>query len=347
MCAVPHSFSNAQREHSLALATTLIKVAFQTIVLAEGRMNLDQPLYAEEPHFVLQDRRGEQEESPEGSPNEDDLFWVTRGRRHYKIPFASEYGQPFWASMRRLQDLVENQKLFRAPRSRRTENAFLESVETPFSPARGKRSSFKFVGLGHRPGFPNSLSGSGLCWSSRGRRSTTDDSRNMRGFLKSLSVEEPFWAARGKRSAWDENEDSPEIPRLLELISLNEPEWIMSGKRPPLHCAHKLENKRGLLESISAQEPFSVTRGKRSDGTVGDMPQKKGGLLDSLSADEPFWAARGRRGFLDSLSAEEPFWAARGKKETSQMASPSPEELLSQVSALNDRQQLGKDLRRQ
>jgi uncharacterized membrane protein len=59
-------------------------------------------------------------------------------------------------------------------------------------------------------------------------------------------------------------------------------------------------------------------------------------LLDSLTADEPFWAARGRRGFLESLSTEEPFWAARGKKESSQVASPSPEELLSQVSALND-----------
>ena len=332
-------------------------------------MNLNQPLYAEEPRFVLLDRRDEQEESPDGSPNEDDPFWVTRGRRQYDLPFASEYGQSLWASTRRIHDLIQDEKLSRVLRSRLTENGFLESTEEPFWAPRGKRSSFKFAeGLRHRYVVPKSLSGNRLCWSSRGRRSAIDDSRNVRGFLQSLSVEEPFWAARGKksdlhnndeprdtcrllkstlaeeplwaergeRSAGDGREESRQRRRPLELTSLNEPAWINCGEYPALHCAQNSETKRGLLESLSADDPFWVARGRRKDGELGDRPQRRGGLVDSLSVDEPFWAARGRRGFLDALSTEEPFWAARGKKESLAMTSPSAEELLSQVSILND-----------
>jgi len=322
-------------------------------------MDLHQPLYAEEPRFILLDRREEQEESPDVSPNEDDLFWVTRGRRHYEVPFAAEYGQPSWNSMSRLHDLVPEEKLSLASRSRLTENGFLESAEEPFWAARGKRSSFKFVeGLRHRYGVPKSLSGIGICWSSRCRRLANDDLRNVRGFLKSLSVEEPFWAARGKKSdlhsdekprdrcrllmsmsaeepygaergkrsaaAADESKESRQRRGQLELTSFNEPAWI---KQP----AQRSETKRGLLESLSVADPFWVTRGRRKDGELGEKPQRRGGLLDSLSADKPFWAARGRRGFLDSISTGDPFWAARGKKESLLMTSPSAQELLSQV----------------
>ena len=334
-------------------------------------MDLRQPLYAEEPRFILLNRREDQEETPNVSQNEDDLFWVARGRRQYEVPFAAEYGQPFWASMSRLHDLVPEEKLSRVSRSRLTENGFLESVEEPFWAARGKRSSFKFVeGLQHRFGVPKSLSGNALCWSSRCRRLAADDSRNVRGFLKSLPVDEPFWAARGKksdlhgeeeprdrcrlpihmsaeepfwaergkRSAADGSEESRQRRRLLELTSLNEPAWI---KQPALHCAQRSESKRGLLDSLSLEDPFWVSRGRRKDGELGEKPQRRGGLMDSLSDDGSFWAARGRRGFLDSVSTEEPFWAARGKKESLLMTSPSAEELLSQVSILNDTHYLG------
>jgi uncharacterized membrane protein len=344
----------------------LTKAEFQTTVLAEVKMDLHQPLYAEEPRFILLDRREEQEESPDVSPKEDDLFWVARGRRQYEVPFSAEYGPPFWTSMSRMHDLVPDEKLSRASRSRLTENGFLESAEEPLWAARGKRNSFKFVeGLRHRYGVPKSLSGIGLCWSSRCRRLAIDDSRNVLGFLKSLPVEEPFWAARGKksdlhgeeelrdrcgllksmsaeepfwaqrakRSAADGNEESGQRRGLLELTSVNEPAWI---KQRVLHCAQRSETKRGLLESLSVEDPFWVARGRRKDGELGERPQRRGGLLDSLAADEPFWAARGRRGFLDSVSNEEPFWAARGKKESLPMTSLSAQELLSQVSILND-----------
>jgi hypothetical protein len=350
----------------LALSILLTKAEFETTVLAEVKMDVHQPLYAEEPRFILLNRREEQEESPDVTPNEDDVFWVTRGRRHYEVPFAAEYGQPFWASMSRQHDLVPDVKLSRTSRSRLTENGFLESAEEPFLAARGKRNSFKFVeGLRHRYGVPKSLSGIGLCWSSRCRRLVIDDSRNARDFLKSLSVEEPFWAARGKksdlhgeeeprdicrllipmsaeepfwaergkRSAADGSEESRQRRGLIELTSLNEPAWI---KQPALHYAQRSETKRGLLESLSVEDPFWVSRGRRKDGELGEKPQRRGGLLDSLSADEPFWAARGRRGLLDSFSTEEPFWAARGKKESMLKTSPSAEELLSQVNTLND-----------
>jgi len=335
-------------------------------VLAEVKMDLHQPLYAEEPRFILLDRREEQDESQDVNPNEDDLFWVARGRRQYEVPYSSEYGQPFWASMSRIHDLVQDEKLSRASRSRLPENGFLDSAEQPFWAARGKRSSMKFVeGLRHRNGVPKSFSGIGLCWSSRCRRLTIDDSRNVRGFLKSLPVEEPFWAARGKksdlysdeeprdrcrlmmsmsaeepfgaergkRSTADGSEESRQRRGLLELTSVNGPAWT---KQPVLHCAQRSETKRGLLESLSVEDPFWVARGRRKDGELGEKPQRRGGLMDSLSDDKPFWAARGRRGFLDSMSTEEPFWAARGKKESLLMTSPSAEELLSQVSILND-----------
>jgi len=331
-------------------------------------MDLHQPLYAEEPRFILLDRREEQEESPGVSQNEDDLFWVTRGRRQSEVPFSAEYGQPFWVSMSRLHDIVPDEKFSRASRSPLTENGFLESAEDPFWAARGKKNSFKFVeGLRHGYGVPKSLSGNGLCWSLRCRRLAIDDSRNVRGFLKSLPVEDPFWAARGKksalqdeeelrdrcrllismsaeepfraervkRSAADGSEESRQRRGLLELISLNEPAWI---KQHALHCGQRSTTKRGLLESLSVEDPFWVARGRRKDSELGEKPQRRGDFLDSLSTDKPFWAARGRRGFLDSVSPEETFWAARGKKESILMTSPSAQELLSQVSILNDTQ---------
>jgi hypothetical protein len=144
-----------------------------------------------------------------------------------------------------------------------------------------------------------------------------------------MSAEEPFGAESGKRSAADESEESRQRRGLLELTTLNEPAWI---KQP----AQRSETKRGLLDSLTVEDPFWVTRGRRKSGELGEKPQRRGGLLDSLSADETFWAARGRRGFLDSMSTGEPFWAARGKKESMLMTSPSAEELLSQVSILND-----------
>jgi hypothetical protein len=156
-----------------------------------------------------------------------------------------------------------------------------------------------------------------------------------------MPAEETFWTGRGKRSATEGSEESHQRRELLDLTSLNEPAWI---KQPALHCAQRSETKRGLLDSLSIEDPFWVSRGKRKDVELGEKPQRRGGLLDSLSADESFWAARGRRGFLDSVSTEKPFWAAGGKKESLLMTSPSAEELLSQVSILNDTHYLGECL---
>lgn len=325
-------------------------------------MNLHQPLYAEEPRFLLLDRRENSEEFPDGSPNEDDPFPVTRGRRQYEIPLASE---SFLASMRTVQDLASDEERFRTLGNRRTENAFLESAEEPVWAARRKRNSLKFVeALRHRYGLPRYVPGNGPCWSFRGRRSATGDSRNVRGFLKSLPVEEPFWPARGKksnshgteesrdrsgllksvsaeepfweergrRSAGDRNEESRDRRRTLEPILLDESASITRGKQPVLfHCAQKTGQNRGLLESISAEDPSWVARGRRTDEEAGETPQRRGSSLDSLSAEDVIWNARGRRSFLDSLSTDEPFWPARGKKESQRITSPSPEELLSQV----------------
>jgi uncharacterized membrane protein len=106
--------------------------------------------------------------------------------------------------------------------------------------------------------------------------------------------------------------------------------------QPDLQFPQLSETKRGLLETLSVEEPFWAARGRRKAGELGDTSKRRGSLLDSLSADEPFWAARGKRGFLESMSTVEPFWASRGKKESLLMTSPSAEELLSQVSTLND-----------
>lgn len=315
-------------------------------MLAEGRLRLQKPLYAEEPHYLLLDRRDEPADSPDGV-NYDDPFWVARGRRQLEMQSASDDEDSLWTtrvrptSIRGLHKPMSAYEPVWAAWSPESEQGFLESVEEPFWAARGKRSSFRFLeDLPSRSGLLKSLSTNELCWAARCQRSINEDSRNKRGFLESLSAEEPFWAARGKRSATDEFEESQDRRERLETKSADEPAWTAFGKKSTLSGAQESRNKCCLLESISAEQPLWAARRRRNDDELEEKIHRRGSLLDSLSAEEPFWAARGRRGFLESLSTEEPFWAARGKKDSPRMTPPSPEYLLSQVSSLHTRTKL-------
>jgi uncharacterized membrane protein len=308
----------------------LAKAEFQTTVLAELKMDFHQPLYAEEPRFILLDRREEQEDSPDVNPKEDDLFWVTRGRRQYELPFPAEYGQPFWASMSRLRDLVPDEKLSRVSRSRLTENGFLEA-EAPFWAARGKRSSFKFVeGLRHRYGVPKSLSGIGLCWSSRCRRLASDDSRKVRGFLKSLPVEDPFWAARGKKSDLHGEEELRDRCRQLISISAEKSFWPHRGKRSAADGSEEeLRDRCRILIPMSPGESFWTQRGERSATDGSEELRQRSGLLEFTSVNEPAWMkqpalhcaqrSETKRGLLESLSVEDPFWVARERRKDGEL----------------------------
>ncbi|XP_023706664.1 uncharacterized protein LOC111864004 [Cryptotermes secundus] len=310
-----------------------------------GRLRLELPLYAEQPRYILLDRRDDPDDSTDSSEpftNPQDPFWVARGRRDREPLYASEKEDSLWASMQGLHGLLSSEEPFREGKIPRAETDLRELIEEPFWSARVRRSSFKFLDdLRSRYGLLN-----GPYWSPRGRRSTNEDLRNTRGFLESLSAEEPFWAARGKksilqdaggsglqeltsavksswsgtpkRSAADETDDTYE---LTESMSADEPVWAAQDSR----------SKRSLLESISVEQPYWAARGRRTDEESEEKRGTRVSFRESLSAEEPFWAARGRRGFLESLSAEEPFWAARGKKESPRMTSPSPEDFLSQI----------------
>lgn len=306
----------------------------QTILLAGGRLQLHTPLFAEEPNYVLLDRRDEPNVSPDGT-NDDDPFWVARGRRRYEARTSSGEGS-LWAtkvrptSIRGLRELMYADEPFWAERIRKSDHDSLESAEDPFWPTRGKRNIFRLPEGTPRRRVLKSLSGNELCWAARGRRSADEDSRDKRGLLESLSAGEPFWAARGKRPAADEDEDSQDRGEPLETMSTDVPTWTAFGKKSAL------DDARQSRESMSVERPLWASQKRGNDDDDDELEEKRGrrgSLLDSLSAEVPFWAARGRRGFLESFSTEDPFWAARGKKDSPRMTPPSPEDLLSQVSS--------------
>ncbi|KAJ4448703.1 hypothetical protein ANN_00093 [Periplaneta americana] len=307
---------------NLRLFLSTSSALFQSIfcyVVSDERLRRLEPLYADEPRFILLERRDESEDPPVGSEgimSQDDPFWVARGRRKYDIPYES------------LTPGVDEDNFWpaRGKRPLKSRLRELTSAEEPFWAARGKRGAFKIPeDLRFRRGLLNSLSAEEPFWAARGRRSTKEDLRTRRGLLETLSAEEPFWAARGKRS--DENEDGPEKRGLLETLSAEEPFWAARGKKDLGHIAQDLRYRKGLLES--SEEPFWAARGKKDLGHIAQDLRYSKGLLES--SEEPFWAARGkkdighiaqdlryRKGLLES--SEEPFWAARGKKDLGHIA---------------------------
>jgi uncharacterized membrane protein len=341
----------------------MIKAISKVLFVAEGRLRLQQPLYVEQPHYILLDRRYDPHESTDTSApftNSQDPFWVTRGRRQEEPTSASGNGDPFWASMQGLNELLSAGKPFREGTSPGTESGLRGLTDEPFWSTRAGRSSFNFLhDLRSRYGFLNCVSGNGPCWPPRGRRSTNEELRDRRDFLETLSAEEPFWAARGKRSILQDVDGTRDRRGLQELLPAVESPW--SGTRKGF-AADGIDARHELVESVFAdkpvwaafvqtstlgraedsrskrgEEPFWAARARRSNDESEEKRDTRSGLLESLSAEEPFWAARGRRRFLESLSAEEPFWAARGKKESPRMTSPSPDDFLSQVSSLHTR----------
>jgi uncharacterized membrane protein len=348
----------------------MIKALSKILFLAEGRLRLEQPLYVEQPHYILLDRRYDPHESTDTSEpltNLQDPFWVTRGRRQQEPISASGNGDPFWASMQGLNELLSVGKPFRGGTSPGSEFDLQGLADEPFWSTRVGRSSFNFLhDLRSRYGFLNCVSGNGPCWSPRGRRSTNEERRDGRGFLETLSAEEPFWAARGKKSIL-QDVDGPRDRRglqellpavesswlgtrkgfaadeidvrhgLVESLFADKPIWAAFMQTSTLDRAQDSRSKRGLLGSVPVEEPYWAARASRSDDESEEKRGTRSGLLESLSAEEPFWAARGRRHFRESLSAEEPFWAARGKKESPRMTSPSQDDFLSQVSSLHMR----------
>ncbi|XP_021921125.1 uncharacterized protein LOC110830455 [Zootermopsis nevadensis] len=284
-----------------------------------GRLQLHTPLFAEEPNYVLLDRRDEPNVSPDGT-NDDDPFWVARGRRRYEARTASGEGS-LWAAKVRptsisgLRELMYADEPFWAERIRKSDHDSLESAEDPFWPTRGKRNIFRLPEGTPRRRVLKSLSGNELCWAARGRRSADEDSRDKRGLLESLSAGEPFWAARGKRPAGDEDEDSQDRGEPLETISVDVPTWTAFGKKSALDDARQSRDKCCQKESMSVERPLWASQKRGNDDDDDELEDK-----------------RGRRGsLLDSLSAEVPFWAARGKKDSPRMTPPSPEDLLSQI----------------
>ncbi|PSN47481.1 hypothetical protein C0J52_13569 [Blattella germanica] len=267
------------------------------------RLRREEPLYADEPHWLLLGRRDEPEDvymenRGESILNQNDPFWVARGRRRYEAPFQTKTAtgevDSSWASGNRrslkrgLQELISSEEPFWAARGKRS-----QSAEEPFWAARGKKGSPRMVeDYRNRRGLLNSAEEP--FWAARGKKSNSG-----RRFLESLSSEEPFWAARGRRTA------------RLEALSSEEPFWAARGKK-------------GLLESLSAEEPFWAARGRR-------------GLLESLSAEEPFWAARGKKNSQpteDTLSQMrtretgtniDPWWPVRGKRVVEEEANPEDE----------------------
>jgi hypothetical protein len=152
-----------------------------------------------------------------------------------------------------------------------------------------------------------------------------------------MSAVEPPWSETRESYDGDRIDDRFQ---LVEAMSTDEPVWAEHGKTSTLQSARDSRSKRSLLELISVEQPYWAARGRRTEEESEEKRATRSSFLESLSAEEPFWAARGRRGFLESLSAEEPFWAARGKKESPRITSPSPENFLSQVSAIRNSRSL-------
>jgi uncharacterized membrane protein len=303
------------------------------LFLAEGRLRTGEPLYAEQPRYILLDRRDDPDESTDASEpltNPQDLFWVARGRRQHKPVPASAREDSFWASMQGLHELLSPDNHFR-----------LHGLgEGPLWSTRARSSSFKHLDDSRsrsRDGLPNYVSVNGLRWSPRGRRSTDDEFGERRGFLETLSAEEPFWAARGKKCTVEAVDGNDDGPKLVEAVSADVPVWAGHMKASGADRAPDSRSKPGPLGMASVEEPYWAATARRNDEESEEKRDPRSSLLESLSAEEPFWAARGRRHFLATLPAEEPFWAARGKKESSLMTSPSPDDLLSQVSSLHTR----------
>ncbi|KAJ9598971.1 hypothetical protein L9F63_010565, partial [Diploptera punctata] len=219
------------------------------------RLRREEPLYVEEPHWVLLGRRDEQgdlerEYESTGVMNQEDPFWVARGRRKNDNPlqfktepdeddtFLPSRGRR--ASKLKLREMISAEEPFWAARGRRT-----ESSEEPFWAARGKKSSSRIL----------------------------EDFRGRRGLL--TSGEEPFWAARGKKSG--------NLRRaLLKSLSAEEPFWAARGRR-------------GKLESLSAEEPFWAARGKKDSPPTNQDTLSQMRAREAGQNNDPWWPVRGKR----------------------------------------------------
>lgn len=278
-------------------------------MLAGGRLRLQKPLYVDEPHYMILDRSADEGQQA-------DPFWVARGRRQHgmQVPL-------------RAVGLRPGREHFRAAGRPKAQQGLLQWPEEPFWAAEGERNGLRFLDdLPSKPSLTNKL-----CSAASGRRSSDEDPRTKPTFLELLSAEEPLWAAREKRSAGSEVEDSQDTRESIVERSANAHVRTAFEKKSALNGVQESRNKCCILESISAERPLWAAR-RRQNGKMEEKRDRRSSLPDSLSAEEPFWAARGSRGLLQSSATEDPFWAARGKKDSALVRSPSPEELLSQVS---------------
>nr|UGX04216.1 natalisin [Schistocerca gregaria] len=241
----------------------------------DGRSRRQEPLYVEEPAWVLLDRRetlGPARQAVAAAvaapAGVGDAFWVARGRRREMSASSASAEGPFWAA-----------------RGRR-EMEF-------FWPARGKRDQEEVMVGGSGEEEDAGLAGE---WeANRNRRA------GLRSYLASMSGGQSFVPARGKRGsphAGVSKRETGEVELASRRASLGSesvegPFWAPRGRRGQ---AARLLRLR--LASAPAGSAFWPARGRRA-----------GPSSASSSAEGPFWATRGR-----SLAAQHSFWPARGRR---------------------------------